>query len=287
MAPHAGTLHNYTKTLVAFEHSSPSTSTSTPSPPLNTLLWLGGLGDGLLTVSYPRAIATSLPPTWRIAEVLTSSSYRGWATGSLQQDAKQLGLCVEYFRSLRPGGKIVLMGHSTGCQDIMEYLVGTGAQQRAIVDGVVLQAGVSDREAWDGMGGADGGGTAVGRLFGHGVSAYRAWSLLCRGGDDDFFSSDLGDEVLGKTFGRVGGRTGRVMMVWGERDEYVPRGVDGGKLLSRWARVVREGGGSVDEVNGGIIEGASHNLNGDPEEVVRDLVGRVVRFLEGLGGESG
>jgi hypothetical protein len=30
------------------------------------------------------------------------------------------------------------------------------------------------------------------------------------------------------------------------------------------------------------VQGAHHNLNGDPEDVVRDLVGRVVGFVEGL-----
>jgi hypothetical protein len=40
----------------------------------------------------------------------------------------------------------------------------------------------------------------------------------------------------------------------------------------------------VDETHGGIVKGASHNLNGDAEEVVKDLVGRVVGFVEGLEG---
>ena len=31
-----------------------------------------------------------------------------------------------YFRGLRPGREVVLMGHSTGCQDVMEYVVGEG-----------------------------------------------------------------------------------------------------------------------------------------------------------------
>lgn len=80
----------------------------------------------LITPSYPAQIAHSLPPHWRIAEVLLSSSYRGWGTSSLQKDAHEIARCVAYFSKLRPGRKIVLMGHSTGCQDIMEYVVGKG-----------------------------------------------------------------------------------------------------------------------------------------------------------------
>lgn len=39
------------------------------------------------------------------------------------------------------------MGHSTGCQDAMEYVVGNGAADRPKVDGIILQAPVSDPEA--------------------------------------------------------------------------------------------------------------------------------------------
>ena len=75
---------------------------------------------------YPSTIAKSLPADWAIAEVLLSSSYRGWGTSSLTKDAKELAECVGYFRGLRPGREVVLMGHSTGCQDVMEYVVGEG-----------------------------------------------------------------------------------------------------------------------------------------------------------------
>jgi triacylglycerol esterase/lipase EstA (alpha/beta hydrolase family) len=79
-----------------------------------------------ISTRYPSTIAKSLPSSWAIAEVLLSSSYRGWGTSSLAKDARELSECVSYFASLRPSAKIVLMGHSTGCQDIMEYLLGKG-----------------------------------------------------------------------------------------------------------------------------------------------------------------
>jgi len=41
----------------------------------------------------------------------------------------------------------VLMGHSTGCQDTMEYVTGSDSSERRILDGAILQAPVSDREA--------------------------------------------------------------------------------------------------------------------------------------------
>jgi pimeloyl-ACP methyl ester carboxylesterase len=308
---HPGTLHLYTTRLFAFEHS-PSHSTPPTNPP-NTLLWVGGLGDGILTVHYTQAIARSLPANWVLAEVLLSSSYKGWALGSLKRDARELGQCVKYFKTLRPGARIVLMGHSTGCQDLMEYLVGEGKAEREGVDGAILQAGVSDREAWDDMASSDedmrksleelvakakewideGRGmevlprmdNPVSEMLGAPCTAYRTWSLLAKGGDDDYFSADLGDEALDRTFGVVG-KGCSMMFLWGGEDPYVPKKVNKEGLLRRWTEAVRRGGGMVDDVCGGVVEGAHHNLNDDGEEVVKDLVGRVVRFLKGVGGEG-
>ncbi|KAF2028683.1 DUF1749-domain-containing protein [Setomelanomma holmii] len=303
---HPGTLHKYSKKLVAFEHAPSSPPPSTESP--NTLIWIGGLGDGLLTVQYPTSIAASLPSTWVLAEIVLRSSYNGWATGRLSRDAREIGECVKYYEELRPGKKVVLMGHSTGCQDIMEYLVGPDSQSHPGVDGVILQGGVSDREAWDDMlqtedekaafqGVVDKAksmidkgeekeclklkGNVVAEALGAPMSAYRTYSLLAKGGDDDYFSSDLSDEHFEGTFGKISASTS-VCFLLGSEDPYVPKKVDKAELLEGWAKIVREGGGMVDSVNGGVVQGAHHNFNGDPDEVVAGLVKRVVGFVEGL-----
>ncbi|KAF3009761.1 enhancer of mRNA decapping [Curvularia kusanoi] len=178
---------------------------------------------------YPATIAKALDSNWAIAEVLLSSSYRGWGTSSLQKDATEIAQCVEYFQSLRPGRKIVLMGHSTGCQDVMEYVVGKGSTTRPPINGAILQAGVSDREAWSFLleSPEEKASCAavlkeaerliaagkpkemvprenniVQKELGAAISAYRTHSLLAKGGDDDYFSTDLDDETLKGTFGR-------------------------------------------------------------------------------------
>jgi len=130
--------------LIAFEH----TPNESKEPPQNIIIFIGGLFDGLLTVPYPSNISDALPPGWTLAQVILSSSYSGWGTASLVQDAQQLSRCVEYFRSIK-SGKIVLMGHSTGCQDVMEYLTGPGHELRAPIDGGIIQAPASDREAME------------------------------------------------------------------------------------------------------------------------------------------
>ncbi|KAI1671640.1 DUF1749 containing protein [Pyrenophora tritici-repentis] len=307
---HPGIAHKYSKRRIAFEHApTPSSSTTIP----NTLLWVGGLTDGLLTVPYPTQIAKSLPPTWTLSEVLLSSSYKGWGTGSLARDARELNECVSYFKNLRPGKKVVVMGHSTGCQDIMEYLVGKDYDKRESLDGVILQGGVSDREAWEDFGKegkakqdlADAisktrefvekgkgsevlsrEGNRVLEEMGGPLTAYRAYSLLAKGGDDDYFSSDLSDEHFASTFGRIPATT-PVCFLLGELDPYVPEKVDRAALLKRWTRIIREGGGVVDDEDGGVVKGAHHNLDGDPEDVVEDLVRRVCGFVAGLEEERG
>ncbi|KAH7385891.1 hypothetical protein BKA66DRAFT_63378 [Pyrenochaeta sp. MPI-SDFR-AT-0127] len=301
---HTGTAHKYSKRLIAFEHSPSNTSTPNDAP--HTLLWIGGLTDGLLTVPYPTSIAASLPSSWVLAEVLLSSSYKGWGTGSLMRDARELGECVKYFKKLRPGKRVVLMGHSTGCQDIMEYVVGKGAHTRPSLDGAILQGGVSDREAWADMLKGETEKEAydaivkkakemidqgkdkevmephmVSKELGGPMTAYRTYSLLASGGDDDYFSSDLSDEVFAKTFGKFPKST-PVCFLLGSEDPYVPKSIDKAALLQRWTKIIREGGGVVDDEDGGVVPGAHHNLDGDPEEVVQDLVKRVCGFVKGL-----
>ncbi|KAF2087418.1 DUF1749-domain-containing protein [Saccharata proteae CBS 121410] len=301
-----GTVHQFTPRLTAFEPQASPPRTTTP----NTLLWIGGLGDSLLTVSYPLTLASLLPPTWSLAQVLLSSAGSGWGTTTLAADASELAHCVAYFRDLRPDSKIVLMGHSTGCQDCMEYVVGPGSADRPPVDGIVLQAPVSDREAlaealpgdllgrsielardWCRAGKGDDvlPRAATRHVLGSHVSAKRWLSLASpdKDGDDDYFSSDLPMWRIRASFGKIPRRT-PLLVLFGGEDEFVPGWVDRKGLVGRWMDVVREGGGVVDDADGGVVPGAHHNLMEDGEEVVGDLCRRVVRYLENLGdGEFG
>ncbi|KAK0258478.1 hypothetical protein LTS16_001405 [Friedmanniomyces endolithicus] len=316
---HPGTLHFIPPNLSAFEptkqppsHSNPPTNPA----PTNTLLWIGGLFDTPLSTTYPLALAAALPPTWNLATASLGSAGHSWGTSSIAQDAKDIAKIVDYFRSIRPAegekekgegrGKVVIMGHSTGCQDCMEYLVGAGSSQRPAVEGVVLQAPVSDREA---LGAAMAGAAlreaneiAVGMcedgregdglpnrltrgVFGRiGITARRWVDIAMEGGADDYFSSDLTDEELRGTFGRVGAGGTPVLVLFSGCEENVAEGLDKEGLVGRWMGVVEGGGGRVDRVDGGVVPGATHNLNGCSEAVVDDLVQRVVRFIGRLDG---
>lgn len=296
---HAGTLHHYTSRLVAFEYAKadPSRDVSTN----NVLIWIGGLGDGLLTVPYTKTLAEALPPSWSFVQPLIYASYTGWGTSTLKRDAKEIGRCVAYFQKLHPGSKIVLMGHSTGSQDCMEYLVGEESSERSSIQGVVFQAGISDREGMvDAMGDKyessckvaqqwvdEGRGDDVlplsvtTKVFGSPCTASRWLSLASpdMNGDDDYFSSDLPMEKLEATFGKLP-KESPLLILFGGADGAVPKFVDRKALVAKWYGVVKSGGGAVDEENGGVVPGASHNLSGDQEYVVQDLVGRVKRYLD-------
>lgn len=282
---------------MAFEHGVPGESR------VHTIIFIGGLGDGLLTVPYTTHLAKILPESWSLVEVLLGSSYAGWGVSSLDSDVKELSACVAYFRSLRPRGRIVLLGHSTGCQDIIHYLISAGNPPD--IDGGILQAPVSDRECMalllppnildESVNMAreyveDGRGDDVlplkmtGSLFQTPVSAKRWLSLASPGpdhaGQDDYFSSDFDIERMRRTFGKVGSTRTRLSLLSGGSDQYVPPGMDRHALMGKWLTHIKDGGGVIDE-DAGIIDDASHNLaeGGEPLE---DLKRRVLGFIDRL-----
>lgn len=241
---------------------SPTKASSKP----NSLIFVGGLTDGFCTVPYVSKLAEALEETnWSLFSVLLTSSYNGFGTSSLDRDVEELGKCVQFIRDLKadqtPGapsvsGKIAIMGHSTGSQDVLHYLhapnplpktkfdMGLQYIVRPELDGAIMQAPVSDREAildviksahnpnetrdaYDRLVNAaktqplahDGTDSIlpmnmiakVGLPGDAPLSARRFLSLAspdspASPSDDDLFSSDLSDKSLGETFGAIGSR---------------------------------------------------------------------------------
>ena len=298
-----GTLHFIPRNLCAFEPSKPLVRLGT----VNTLIWIGGMSDTLHSVTYPGIIAQALGPTWSLMAASLGSAGLSWGVGSIARDAEDVARIVEFVRERRPGGKVVLMGHSTGCQDCMEYVVGRGAEKRPKVDGVVLQAPCSDREALEMdlpqalKQEADELALKMCRegndkdalpnrltkaLFGRLAITARRWVDVSspgpdHSGADDYFSSDLPIERLQGTFGRIPTGTTLLVVISGD-DAAMPSTVDKQKLLQSWVDVVKSSGGSVDEINSGVVPGASHNYNGQSDEIVQNLVRRVMDFVDRL-----
>lgn len=294
-----GVLHRISPPLVAFEHH-PNPQSSQAS---NTLIFLGGLFDGILTVPYVKDIVTALPSSWVLIEPVLSSSYRQFGIASLGEDVAEIAQVVEYLHHLRPNGKVVLLGHSTGSQQAMHYSIQPGSP-RPQIDGVIFQASVSDRETLASLLSSDDyqSTCAVAQSYiseGRGedilpfklttssfqttpVSAKRWISLASpdHKGEDDYFSSDFDDERLSEIFGELAKTGKRISFLYSGSDQYVPSMIDKSKLVEKWHQHVRRNGGSIDSASG-IIPGASHTLKegGKPLE---DLVERVTGFLERL-----
>ena len=69
---------------------------------------------------------------------------------SLDQDCEEIGMAVKWAKeNFKVDGSevdVVLIGHSTGCQDVLHYLH-TEGKERPTVQGAILQAPVSDRDS--------------------------------------------------------------------------------------------------------------------------------------------
>ncbi|OJJ07250.1 hypothetical protein ASPVEDRAFT_46601 [Aspergillus versicolor CBS 583.65] len=357
--PRPGLLHEYAERLVAFEYA-----TAGQVKP-HTLLFIPGLGDGLGTVAYLDDIAAALEHTeWSVFSPVLSSSYGGWGMSGLGRDIDEMALCLEYIVEYKRGavssesttstgtctepeirsgsrpGKIVIMGHSTGSQDVLQYISSINPRHphpvldrggsappilRPQVDGAIMQAPVSDREAiltvlkegnrhhtaeemqmiYDrAIAGArkdtfekDGLDTVVplpytasiGYPGSTAISSRRFLSLASPDsprspGEDDLFSSDLGEERLRKTFGMVRERgvlrgAESLLVLYSGSDPSVPAHVDKEALLKRWRRVT-DADREIWHAESGIIPWASHTLEGpDQVEQRRILVHKLHVFL--------
>ncbi|KAL1841787.1 hypothetical protein VTJ49DRAFT_6625 [Mycothermus thermophilus] len=342
-AGNPGILHHFTETLVTFEF----TTGTRPQP--NSILFIGGLGDGLATTSYLADVVTALQPTsWSLFSPTLSSAYTAWGFSHLDRDTDEIASCIRHIQDYKAAkygspGRIVLMGHSTGSQCVLHYLSrpnphtstpsfdkGLEHVLRPKLDGAIMQAPVSDREAlkWvvkegflgrtpeemkesfdelvrlarEGLKNEDP--TAdcmlpipLTRQFGYPGNtpiSCRRWLSLASPdsprspGEDDMFSSDLGDEQIARTWGMVGprGLLGfKLMVLMSGRDQAVPGWVDKEKLLARWRDAADRGGAYKvwDRERSGLIPNASHALSDDDQAEPRQfLCRRILDYLDEL-----
>ncbi|KAG7692041.1 hypothetical protein KL930_001597 [Ogataea haglerorum] len=299
--PVEGFVHEYAPRLTAFEFKNKEVQSK------KIVLFIGGLTDGLLTVPYLPELSSGLDKIgWTLVQIQFTSSYMGWGTGSLERDAYEIGLLVEYLRSERGGSreKVVLMGHSTGCQDTLQYLAKyVPKEPEKQVEGGILQAAVSDREAifhalqqqgkgWEELEELN----ALARNYvsegrehevlpkkysdlflGAPINAYRWLSLATKLGDDDFFSSDLTLKDNKKTFGLV---KRPIMVLNSEKDQFYPDYVDKQALMTQWKSATPE---KLWSPHSGLIPGALHNIGpGSAPEAVAWTVDRVCKFCTDL-----
>ena len=70
-----------------------------------------------------------------------------------------------------------------------------------------------------------------------------------------------------------------VLILFSGSEENVSSSLDKEALVKKWTDVAKDAGASIDDKNGGVVPDASHNLNGNPDSVVQDLVQRVLGFV--------
>ncbi|KAK9474548.1 uncharacterized protein V1510DRAFT_411340 [Dipodascopsis tothii] len=276
----------------AFEHAG-------SGPHSQVVLFIGGLGDRPQSIPYVNGLAKALDADgWGVVEAALSSSGLGWGLSSLKRDAAEIGQVVAYLAAAGKT-KIVLMGHSTGCQDTMEYLCKPPADGPAVA-GAILQAPVSDREAMallfpetsPGLLAEAEAAVAAGRgrevlpqkysdlFFNSPITAERWVSLAAVRGADDYFSSDLGVATWAATFGRLdASRTlaqgGRLLVLYSGEDDFVPPSVDKQALVDAWAAAC-----PVWSPLSTVVPGANHRA--EAAEATATVVGRVAAFVRAL-----
>jgi len=186
------------------------------------VIYLGGLTDGLLACSYVEELAAECDRKgWAFVQPVIRSSYAGYGCSSLANDVADVSDLVTYLTRTHDAAAFAVVGHSTGCQDIVQLMATAPAAVRAKIRAVVLQAPVSDREAASLEDDAPGRAANLARaqqLVAEGrpeallpelhygfvpINAARYCSLFGRGGDDDLFSSDFTDAELQARLGHM------------------------------------------------------------------------------------
>lgn len=236
-----------------------------------------------MATDYLEPLAIALDKEkWSLVQALLSSSYIGYGTSSLEQDAAELDQLISYLINKEDSEGVVLLGHSTGCQDIVHYMRTNAACSRA-VRASILQAPVSDREyranlpetaAMIDLASAmirEGRGSELMPRVANSdspITAYRYHSLCAYMGDDDMFSSDLSDDQLRMRLGHMENTPCQVM--FSMADEYVPDYVDKKSLVSRLCKAL----GGAEKVE---IEWGNHSLSNRVEDAVHAIIDFVRR----------
>ncbi|CAN6197281.1 unnamed protein product [Urochloa humidicola] len=247
------------------------------------VIFVGGLTDGLLATDYLEPLSLALEvEKWSLVQPLLSSSYTGYGISSLEQDALELDQLISYLINKENSEGVILLGHSTGCQDIVHYMRTNFACSKA-VSGVILQAPVSDREyratlpetaeMIDLAAKMISGGRGMDLMPREAnpdapITAYRYHSLCSYMGDDDMFSSDLSEDQLRQRLGHMS--TTQCQVIFSMGDEYVPEYVDKKALVDRLCRAL----GGAEKVE---IEWGNHALSNRVQEAVRAIVDFVKR----------
>jgi pimeloyl-ACP methyl ester carboxylesterase len=249
----------------------------------------GGLTDGLNACPWIFKLSSECQKRgWNVIQPLFSSSYLGYGTGSLTRDTEEMVCFIDHLVSDHNCQNVVLVGHSTGCQNAIHFLRHAPLSVRSRVVAVALQAPVSDQEAGEmEMEQEARLQHAREQVLSHGavacenilmpmhmhyspITVSRFLALHERYGADDMFSSYLTDDELKDRLDCFSMDPSRalpssdapsttpsipVLVAFSLADEYVPPSLDKLILL---ARLTASMGPSATSLP---LHGANHNLS--------------------------
>ncbi|PLW48323.1 hypothetical protein PCASD_02856 [Puccinia coronata f. sp. avenae] len=279
-----GLLHMYEQEnrLIAFE----SGDLHAPS----TLVFIGGLGDGLYAVPYIHLLPPALQDiNFSLTQVLLSSSYSGYGFTSLENDVHEIRQLLNISApsanlisscwAIPPAARISSNSPVSDREYILDTL-GEEAYKRSLKAAQDLvdagEAGAAVPAEFSDM-------FSGGRC---GISASR-WLSLAQPLQDnptgeDFFSSDLPTDLLTRCLGPVAQRGISSMVLISGRDETMPSNVDKERLLQRLIHALSTSSNPhhehlkpMAEKWSTVLTGAGHQA----EEVKQELCTRIVDFI--------
>ncbi|KAH6816493.1 alpha/beta-Hydrolases superfamily protein, partial [Perilla frutescens var. frutescens] len=197
-------------------------------------------------------------------------------------DAMELDQLISYLINKEDSNGVILLGHSTGCQDIVFYLRSSHAACSRAVHAAILQV-LSEREYLATLPETGSMIELASTMINEGrpsdlmprkahpdapITAYRYHSLCARNGEDDLFSSDFSEEELRQKLGHM--FTTPTSIIFSMADEHVPQHIDKHALVERLCRAM----GGAEKVE---VECGNHSLSNRIEEAVQAIMEIVKR----------
>ncbi len=201
----------------------------------NAVVLIPGLTDGMMSMDYTHALNNQLISIdYSLVQVNLSTSFYQFGLHTLDTDIEELTIIINYLVDRLNFKKIVLLGHSTGCQDILYFLRHSTVDTAKHINAIILQGAVSDRDDITIDEQAPALIKEAQSLYDNGledkvlsggfhcdapITAKRYLSLAGKLSPDDMFSVDLTSEELIPILTPI---KVPAMFCFSEQDEYVP-----------------------------------------------------------------
>jgi pimeloyl-ACP methyl ester carboxylesterase len=242
--------------------------------------------DGLLTLPFVPSLSARLDEIgWCTIQIVLSSSYQAYGFSSLDRDAEEIAMLLEHLSHTTGLEKTFLLGHSTGCQDILRYLRGGMGNTHNVI-GVMLQGAISDRDylrttlpnwrtlleqAKEAIANGDGDTLSSDLINGAPMTFNRILALIGRLEDDDYFSIDLSVEERQSKFGAI---TIPTFVQFCADDEYFPDKAAYADLSGSFEAVSSQ----IKVLS--LLSGADHAISSPEAQEI--FVSRVVEIVQSL-----